>query len=319
VSITWRCQRAQSALAATTDPRYDHLRPPAQCLEDTRSKGVSGDMNTGRGVPVPARGKACAQLRALTAIRVCGFLVVASLCFGLPASVAAPPLRLSYDGLDIGTTPEVLAAWLARQHPNCVPGSSSYRASEGYESNLIASYDINRGSINECTKEGSQLDDSVEVTLAHPAVDPKRGAYRIEIVKLYPDSVLTIARKITRTVEPVRQDLFRAFGKPIQELRIEVPSSSANLARGLNMDQGIKREDYLVRYLWAAKGRLPEQPESDECDCGDAYVKAEIEISRSPLTSPKNQFYVTSLRVVLENSDVRRRQDQWNRQWLTIK
>jgi hypothetical protein len=236
--------------------------------------------------------------------------------FGLPRLRCGPPQRLSYDGLDIGTTPRSSPlGWHANIELRT--GSSAYRAS-GLRINLIASYDINRGSINECTR-GSQLDDSVEVTLAHPAVDPKRGAYRIDIVKLYPDSVLTIARKITRTFEPVRQDLFRTFGKPVQELRIEVPSSSANLARGLNMDKGIKREDYLVRYLWAAKGRLPEQSESDECDCGDAYVKAEIEISRSPLTSPKNQFYVTSLRVVMENSDVGRRQDQWNRQWLTTK
>ena len=275
-------------------------------------------MNAGRDVPVPTRGKPSAH-RALTAIRVRGCLVAASICFGLQGAAAAPPQRLSYDGLDIGATPDVLAAWLARQHPNCVPGSSSYRASEGYASNLIASYDINRGSINECSKEGNELDDAVEVTLAHPAVDPTRGAYRIDIVKLYPDTVLTSVRKISRTFEPVRQELFRTFGKPFQELRIEVPSASANLARGLNMDKGIKREDYLVRYLWAAKGRLPEQPGSTECDCGDAYAMAEIEISRSPLTYPKNQFYVTSVRVVLENSDVRRRQHQWNRQWLTIK
>jgi hypothetical protein len=77
----------------------------------------------------------------------------------------------------------------------------------------------------------------------------------------------------------------------------------------------VRREDKLVRYLWATKGRLPEDLQSPVCDCGLRYVAAALEISRSPPTIPKNQYFVTSLSIFVLDADLGERQDEWNAQW----
>ena len=45
-------------------------------------------------------------------------------------------------------------------------------------------------------------------------------------------------------------------------------------------------------------------------------MKAIIEISRSPVTIPKNKFYVLSVTILVEDTELRARQDAWNAQWL---
>jgi len=48
-------------------------------------------------------------------------------------------------------------------------------------------------------------------------------------------------------------------------------------------------------------------------------VKAVIEISRSPSTIPKNKFYVLSVALFVEDTELRARQNAWNAQWQTRK
>jgi len=45
-------------------------------------------------------------------------------------------------------------------------------------------------------------------------------------------------------------------------------------------------------------------------------VKAEIEMTRSPETAPKGRPYALSLRLVAEDPALRKRQEEWNAQWL---
>jgi hypothetical protein len=63
-------------------------------------------------------------------------------------------------------------------------------------------------------------------------------------------------------------------------------------------------------------GHLPDVENQDAtCDCGGRYVKAVIEISRSPSTIPKNKFYVLSVALFVDDPELRARQDVWNAQW----
>ena len=73
-----------------------------------------------------------------------------------------------------------------------------------------------------------------------------------------------------------------------------------------------------MRYLWGLQGRLPAREfENSTCaDCGGVYVKAEIEMTRSPETVPKGKPFALSLRLVAEDPALRKRQEAWNAQWL---
>jgi hypothetical protein len=121
---------------------------------------------------------------------------------------------------------------------------------------------------------------------------------------------------LRNSFDELRAELLRTYGRPIDERRERVASSAANLAASLGIGDDVAREDYLVRYLWAAKGRLAKTEHEDAaCDCGGPYVKAIIEISRSPSTVPRNKYYVLSVILRVEDPDLRIRQDAWNAQW----
>jgi hypothetical protein len=165
---------------------------------------------------------------------------------------------------------------------------------------------------------GAGTTDSVDLRFAHPEVDAREPLYFMELTRLFPDAVYADDKRITHTFESLRAALFRRYGKPSDQHRAEVASSSANLATSLGIGRKVRREDYVVRYLWSAKGRLPPEEHQDAtCDCGGPYVKAEIEISRSPETLPRNRYYVLSVRLLVEDPLIRGRQDGWNAQWLT--
>src|SRR5439155_4173244 len=140
-------------------------------------------------------------------------------------------------------------------------------------------------------------------------------SYQIDFQRSYPDVALGTRAKIQYPVAKLRGELIRTFGVPLVERRELTTSAAANLAKGLSRGAGVKREDYLVRYLWAEKGRPVGDWESVECDCGARFVRADVEISRSPSTIPKNQYYVLTLKLLVRDAETGMRQDAWNAQW----
>ncbi len=137
---------------------------------------------------------------------------------------------------------------------------------------------------------------------------------------MFPDVVYLATPRLRNSFDEPRAELFRTYGRPIDERRERVPSAAADLAKNLGIDRNVKREDFLVRYLWALKGRLSDVEQEDAtCDCGGRYVKAIIEISRSPSTIPKNKVHVLSVTLFVKDPELRARQDAWNAQWQTPK
>ena len=158
--------------------------------------------------------------------------------------------------------------------------------------------------------------DSIEARFTHPDIDAKQPLYSLEAFRAYPDAVQAEPLRLRFTFDDVRRELFRTYGKPIDERRERIVSSAASAAASLGVVRKVKREDYLVRYLWAAQGRLADIEHGDAaCDCEGRYVKAVIGSRRSPSTIPKNTFYALSVRLVVEDPTLRRRQDAWNGQW----
>jgi hypothetical protein len=105
-------------------------------------------------------------------------------------------------------------------------------------------------------------------------------------------------------VRKARAELFRTYGRPTDVREEKITSAAADLARSLGIDNNVRREDKLVRYLWASKGRLPEDLQSPVCECGSRYVAAALEISRSPSTIIKNQYFVLSLSIFVLDADL---------------
>jgi hypothetical protein len=159
------------------------------------------------------------------------------------------------------------------------------------------------------------MQDAISATFAHPAIDPNQPLYQIDFQRSYPDVALGTRAKIQYPFDKLRAELIRTYGVPLVEHREQITSAAADLAKSLSRGAGVKREDYLVRYLWAEKGRPVEDHESMECDCGARYVRADLEISRSPSTVPKNQFYVLTLKLFVRDTEIGARQDAWNAQW----
>jgi len=178
--------------------------------------------------------------------------------------------------------------------------------------------DIGAPDICSFSPAGDGITDAIEAKFVHPDIGADQPMYSLEVQRLYPDVVYGRPARLRNTFEALRTQLMRTYGKPIDERREKIFSSAANLASSLGIGADVKREDYLVRYLWATKGRLAETEYEDaSCDCGGPWVKAIIEISRSPSTIPKNTFYVLSVKIVVEDPAFRQRQDTWNAQWQT--
>jgi hypothetical protein len=243
--------------------------------------------------------------------------VTCAVALGASDAGAAQPKALSVFGLALGPGSESVRKTLTERYPRCAILPSVYHASSGYPSDAIAILDIARGTLDVC-RDGppeSEVEDSISVNFAHPAVDPNQPLYQIDFQRSYPDVMLGSPAKIRASFDKIRAELFRTYGVPVDERRERTVSASADLAKSLSLGQGVKREDYLVRYLWAERGRLVDDREFTNCDCGARYVKAELEISRSPSTIPKNQFYVLSLKLFVRDAEIGMRQDAWNAQW----
>ena len=246
-----------------------------------------------------------------------GLLACAGVDAGAPKETAA-------FGLALDATPESVRSVLARRYAPCSVARSIYRNHRTDSAPQIAELAINAGlaahdpaSLSPCTYSaaGDGVIDSIEARFTHPDVDPKQPLYWLQVYRSYPDVVHAVPPRVRTSFDDVRNELFRTYGKPSDERRERIVSYAASTQTSLGVVKPVKREDYLVRYLWAAKGRLTgADPEAAACDCADRYVEAVIEISRSPATKPPNKSYALSLRLLVEDPALRRRQDVWNAQ-----
>jgi len=238
---------------------------------------------------------------------------------------AAPPRQTAAFGLALDATPESVRSFLARRYAPCNVARSIYRNPSSGTAPRTAELAINAGlaahdpaSLSPCTYSpaGDGMMDSVEARFTHPDVDPKQPLYWLQVFRAYPDVVHAVPPRVRTSFDDVRNELFRTYGKPSDERRERIVSYAASTEASLGVVKKVKREDWLVRYLWAAKGRLPDADrEGAGCDCADRYIQAVIEISRSPATTPPNKLYALSLRLFVEDPALRRRQDAWSAQW----
>ena len=248
----------------------------------------------------------------------CALLIrVALIAFGMVNAHAELPRQLSAFGIALGQTPETVRRILGKQYPNCALLPSVYHESSGYPPDTVAILDIARGTEDVCRTgvAGREVEDSLSATFVHPSIDPRQPLYQIDVERTYPDVALVRNSKVQYPFDKIRAELFRTYGKPIETRRAKITSAAADLAKSLALDKNVRREDSLVRYLWAAKGRLDENPESPECDCGPHYVHADLEVSRSASTLPRNQEYVLTLHIFVRDAELGSRQDTWNAQW----
>lgn len=227
------------------------------------------------------------------------------------------PRQLSAFGITLGESPEKVTSTLGRLYSRCAVAPSIYHESEGYPPEVVALLEIRRGTLIDCRAgpAGADVADAISATFAHPSLSPDQPLYQLDVQRTYPDVVLEKQRRISYSYDTLRADLIRTYGKPTQERTEKISSTSADLAKSLEIGQDIRREDQLVRFLWASKGRIEASRESLACDCGERYVRADIEVSRSPSTTPKNQFYVLLLNIFIQDAPIAAKQDVWNSQW----
>jgi hypothetical protein len=245
-------------------------------------------------------------------------LVMALLCTCCAIDACAePPLQLTAFGLAVGQSPDTVRSLLTQRYPSCAVLPSVFHKSDGYPPDVTAILDMARGTLDTCqgTPEGKDLADALTVKFVHPSVAESQPAYEIDAERAFPDPALVDKSKIRYSFESVRANLFRTYGRPTEVRRDRTTSSAADLEKSLAMDKGIKREDYRVRYLWADRGHVDEDLEHPSCDCGPRYVEAFLEISRSPSTRPRNQFFVLSVHLLVHDSVLGAQQETWNAQW----
>ena len=251
-------------------------------------------------------------------------IVVAGVMACASAFAAAPRATAAF-GLALDATPDSVKGFLAKRYARCNVARSSYRNHSSGTAPQIAELAINAGlaahdpgSLTACTYSpaGDGIVDSVEARFTHPDVDPKQPLYSLLAFRAYPDIVYAQPPRVQVSFDDLRKELFRIYGKPIDERRERIVSYAASTQTSLGVVKKVRREDYLVRYLWSANGRLTStDADTASCDCANRYVEAAIEISRSPATTPPNKLYALSLRLLVEDPALRRRQDTWNAQW----
>ena len=250
--------------------------------------------------------------------------VVVALSYFSGLADGAAPRETAAFGVALEAPPERVKTLLEARYKECKIDRLVYRA--GNDGNHhTAALALNLGlaehdpaSMVPCVSSpaGNDITDAIEARFAHPDVDGDQRLYSLMAYREYPDVVYSQPPRVRTTFAEVRRMLFQTYGKPIDERRERVASDAANRIRSLGLAGKVKREDQLIRYLWSAEGRLPES-EGDyaRCDCKGRNVIAVIEISKSPSTIPANEPYVLSLRLQVEHSDLRARQDAWNAQW----
>lgn len=269
---------------------------------------------------------AAARLSMIAPMKSLSFVACAAL-FGASGAIAAPPAQLGAFGFNLHSTPKVAMSTFEREYKPCNPLRSIYHERAGDSGQITAGLSVNPGlmyndigapDVCSFSPAGDGITDAVEAKFTHPDIDADQPMYSLEVQRLYPDVVYGHPARLRNTFAALHAQLLRTYGRPIDERRERISSSAANLAASLGIGKDVKREDYLVRYLWAAKGRLVNQEgEQSTCQCEGPYVKAIIEISRAPSTIPKNTFYVLSVTISAEDQELRARQDKWNAQWLS--
>jgi len=232
-------------------------------------------------------------------------------------------------GVALGATPTQVAAVLARDYPVCQPARSIYHAGGREKEETTAALSINPGlssrdigAADLCafSPAGEGVSDSIEGRFLHPSLDTDQPLYWLRTHREFPDFAYGKTVKPPNSFEALRAELMRRYGRPVDERRTPTVSSAANLASSLGIGRQVRREDQLVRYLWAASGKLAEQEfEDTSCVCTGRYVKAVIEISRSPAAAPGNRYHVLSVTMTIEDPALRARQDAWNAQWQRAK
>ena len=237
---------------------------------------------------------------------------------------ADAPKEAAAFGVQLGASPNAAASILANRYPPCGAIESAYRELPAERTQYIAGLDINPGltfndlgapDVCSYSPAGDGVTDSIEARFVHPDVERDQPLYQITATRVWPDVIYAPMPKLRNSFDEIRSELFRMYGKPIDERRESVASAAANLASSLGIGRNVKREDYRVRYLWATTGRLAAvEHEGTACDCGPRYVKAVIEISRSPSTMPKNRYYVSTMTLLVEDNGLRSRQEAWNAQ-----
>jgi hypothetical protein len=244
-------------------------------------------------------------------------VLAALISLSITCANAEAPKQASAFGLALGQTPEAVQSWLTKQLPHCYILPSIYHQSEGYPPKVTAIFEVGHGPANVCRSGpgAGDIEDAVSVTFVHPSIAASQPLYQIDWRRSFPDLAPVSHAKINYSFDKTRAELFRTYGQPTDVREEKRMSNAANFARSLGLDKNVQREDKSVRYLWATKGRLPADPRSTVCDCGSRYVKAALEISRSPSTSPKNQYFVLSLSLFVRDADLGSRQDDWNAQW----
>lgn len=253
----------------------------------------------------------------------CALLIAAAFCCW--SADAAVPKQHAAFGIALGDAPQAVLTLLGEQYKECRLAKGIYRAAPGEAAAYTASLAINPGltahdpaTLDLCTYSpaGDGVTDAIDARFLHPSIDAQQRLYFVEVQRSYPDVVYLPRAVVRNSFDDVRAALFRLYGRPIDEKRERIVSSAASRAVSLGFAANVKREDYLVRYLWAAAGRLASVEQDDTgCECDERYVKAVLEITRSPKTMPRNKFYVLSIKVVVEDVAGRRRQDAWNAQW----
>jgi hypothetical protein len=255
---------------------------------------------------------------------VARFTFVLVLALVLTPARAVTPKQTAAFGIALDATPQSVAAFLASNYKPCSIARSVYRQSPGATAREIAALAINPGladgdpgSQNQCnySPAGDDVIDAIDARFAHPDVDRKQPLHWLEVHRVYPDAIYARPPRFRMSFDELRSELLRTSASRSTNDGA-LPSVAANLAASLGVDKNIKREDYRVRYLWAAEGQLAKAAHEDSaCECAGRYVKAVIEISRSPSTLPRNKFYVLSVNLLIEDPELRKRQAAWDAQW----
>ena len=237
---------------------------------------------------------------------------------------AAAPKQVAAFGLALDATPDSVRSFFAEHYATCTVARSIYRDGASGAASHTADLTVNAGlaehdpaSLDPCpySPAGEGIMDSIEARFTHPDVDSGKPLYSLLAYRAYPDAVQAEPPRVRVSFDDLRKELIRTYGKPIDERKERIVSYAANTAASIGVAKKVKREDWLVRYLWAVKGKLRDADRvSAGCDCAERYVEAAIEISQSPSTIPRNKPYALSLRLLVEDPALRRRQDAWNAQ-----
>ena len=157
------------------------------------------------------------------------------------------------------------------------------------------------------------ITDSIEARFAHPDVDADQRLYSLLVFREYPDVVYAQPLACGRPFDEVRKALFRTYGKPISEVRRERVASASPTASEPRAWRATSARGLPGPLSLGGRGHSARAPstKTPPAIARARYVKAAIEISRSPSTKPPNAFYVLSLKLLVEDPDLRA-PDAWN-------